>query len=106
MAQENSSHAPGKSAGGMDLGETRQRHREGAGGGVMKGESFGVGPLPGTRTAQNHGEHMPHDGVHLEDGHRAGPPPIDMGKGNMAATAHSHHGPHHHHEATGKRRSK
>jgi hypothetical protein len=52
--------------------------------------------LPGTHIAMNHGEHMPHDGVHLHDHHRSGPPSIDMGHDMMDATAHSHHGPHHH----------
>ena len=93
---ENASHAPGKEISG-EGGATRQRHRMGEGGAPMGG-NFGVGSIPGTHTMRNHGEHMPHDGVHLADEHRSGPPAIDMGKGMMDATAHSHHGPHHHHD--------
>ena len=92
---ENRSHAPGNEISGGD-GEVRQRNRMGTGGGAMKADSFGVGPIPGTHISMNHGEHMPHDGVHLADHKRSGPPSIDMGKGTMDATAHSHHGPHHH----------
>jgi hypothetical protein len=92
---ENRSHAPGHEI-GMEDGAVRQRNRMGQGGGAMKEDSFGVGPLPGTHIAMNHGEHMPHDGVHLHDDHRSGPPSIDMGDDMMDATAHSHHGPHHH----------
>lgn len=94
---ENRSHAPGNEIGGED-GAVRQRNRMGQGGGAMKEDSFGVGSLPGTKIAMNHGAHMPHDGVHLDDKKRSGPPAIDMGKGMMDATAHSHHGPHMHKE--------
>ena len=92
---ENASHAPGHEVSG-EGGAVRQRHRMGEGGGAMHGQSFGVGPLPGTHTVGGHGDHMPHDGVHLHDQHRAGPPAIHQGDDNMHATAHSHHGPHHH----------
>lgn len=99
---ENSSHAPGREISG-EGSAVRQRHSMGEGHGAMSGDSFGVGSLPGSRTAGNMGAHMPHDGVHLHDHDRAGPPTIDQGAGNMGATAHSHHGPHHHRDATGKR---
>lgn len=92
---ENSSHAPGHEISG-EGGSVRQRNRMGQGKGAMGGESFGIGSLPGTHVMQNHGEHMPHDGVHLHDEHRSGPPSIHMGDDNMHATHHSHHGPHHH----------
>ena len=91
---ENSSHAPGHEISG-EGGAVRQRHRMGEGGGAMPRQSFGVDPLPGTKTARNHGAHMAHDGVTFEDGERSGPPMLNQGKGNMAATAHSRHGPHH-----------
>ena len=93
---ESASHAPGHEISG-ERGAIRQRQRMARGGGPMEGQSFGVGPLPGTHTTHNHGEHMPHDGVHLHDHHRAGPPALHQGDGNMHATAHSHMGPHHHH---------
>jgi hypothetical protein len=93
---ENSSHAPGREISG-EGGAVRQRHRMGEGEGAMKGENFGVGSMPGTHIVGNHGDHMPHDGMHLADEHRSGPPALDQGKGMMGATAHSHHGPHHHH---------
>ena len=93
---ESSSHAPGHEISG-ERGAIRQRQKMGQGKGPMAAESFGVGPLPGTHSVmQNHGEHMPHDGVMLHDDHRAGRPAINMGDGNMHATAHSHMGPHHH----------
>jgi hypothetical protein len=92
---ESSAHAPGHNISG-EGDAVRQRHRMGEGHGTMKGESFGVGPIPGTHIAMNHGEHMPHDGVHLADEHRAGPPAIHMGDEMMHSSAHSHHGPHHH----------
>jgi hypothetical protein len=90
---ENSSHAPGTEARG-ESGPTRQRHMMGKGESPMAGGSFGVGSLPGSRSAQNHGSAAPHDGVMLHDDHRSGPPGIDQGAGNMRATAHSKHGPH------------
>lgn len=93
---ESSAHAPGHEISG-DRGAIRQHQKMARGEGVMSGSgNFGVGPLPGTHTTHNHGEHMPHDGVHLHDEHRAGRPAIHMGDGNMHATAHSHMGPHHH----------
>lgn len=101
---ENASHAPGHEISGEGR-STRQRHRMGEGRGPMTGESFGVEPfhIANKTGGHEHGSHMPHDGVHLHDDHRAGPPPIHMGEGHMHATAHSHHGPHHHHEVHGKR---
>lgn len=95
MARENASHAPGNEIGRGD-GGTRQHFHIGEGDGPMKGESFGVGPLPGTRRLPAMGDHVKHDGLMMADEHRAGPPPLHMGEGNMHATAHSHHGPHHH----------
>ena len=67
----------------------------------MKGENFGVesfatGNKDGAHMG-GHGDHVEHDGLHLHDDHRAGPPAIHMGDGMMHATHHSHHGPHHHH---------
>ena len=94
---ENASHAPGHEISG-EGGSVRQRNRMGTGKGAMPSETFGIGKLPGTEIMQNHGAHMPHDGVHLRDHERSGPPAIDMGKGMMDATHHSHHGPHHHHD--------
>ena len=94
---ESASHAPGHEITG-EGGSVRQRHRMGEGHGAMKGESFGVGAIPGTHIAMNHGSHMAHDGVMHADHERAGPPAIHMGEGMMHATAHSHHGPHHHKE--------
>lgn len=91
---ENRSHAPGNEISGE--GATRQRHMMGEGKGAMAGGNFGVGSLPGTHIAQNHGAHVAHDGIHMDDGARSGPPSISMGKGMMDATAHSHHGPHGH----------
>lgn len=91
---ENAGHAPGHEITG-EGGAVRQRHRMAEGGGPMGGGGFGVGPIPGTHMLQNHGAHMPHDGVHLADEHRSGPPAIAVGDG-MHATAHSHHGPHNH----------
>jgi len=90
---ENASHAPGTEAHETGI---RQRQRMGRGEGPMAGGSFGVGSIPGTHVMHSHGEHMPHDGVHLADHERAGPPMLHQGKGNMHATAHSNHGPHHH----------
>lgn len=92
---ESAAHAPGHEITG-EGGAIRQHQRMARGGGTMPGGDFGVGPLPGTHTTHNHGEHMPHDGVHLHDHHRSNPPAIHMGDGNMHATHHSHHGPHHH----------
>ena len=82
---------------GSERGATRQRHHMGEGGAPMGG-NFGVMPLhEANRTGgQMHGGHVPHDGVHLHDSERAGPPMLEQGDGQMAATAHSHHGPHHH----------
>ena len=93
---ENASHAPGNEIKGES--GTRQRHRMGEGKGPMSGESFGVGSLPGTRIAGNMAGKMSHDGMHLGDHERAGPPNMAQGDGMMHATAHSHHGPHLHHE--------
>lgn len=92
---ESAGHGPGHEITG-EGDSVRQRHRMGEGRGTMAGDSFGVGPLPGTRTAQNHGAHAGGDGKHLADNERSGPPGIKMGSGSMAATAHSHHGPHGH----------
>lgn len=94
---ENSSHAPGHEISG-EGGAVRQRHRMGEGHGAMKGESFGIEPfhVANRSGGQNHGAHMPHDGVMHADHERAGPPAIHMGEGKMHATAHSEHGPHHH----------
>ena len=93
---ESASHAPGHEI-GSERGATRQRHHMGEGGAPMGG-NFGVMPLhEANRTGgQMHGGHVPHDGVHLHDSERAGPPMLEQGDGQMAATAHSHHGPHHH----------
>jgi len=92
---ESAGHAPGHEVGG-EGGAVRQRHRMGEGGGAMTGENFGVGPIPGTHITHNQGAHMPHDGVMLHDHHRANPPMLHQGDDAMHATAHSHHGPHHH----------
>jgi hypothetical protein len=94
---ENASHAPGHEIGG-ERGATRQRHHIGEGGALMGG-NFGVEPFHRANMTggQMHGAHVAHDGVHLHDGERAGPPAIHQGEGMMHATAHSHHGPHHHH---------
>lgn len=94
MARENASHAPGNEISRSE--GMRQRAQMGEGDGPMKGESFGVGPIPGTHIAQNHGAHMPHDGMMMHDDGRANKPNMHMGDGHMTATAHSHHGPHHH----------
>ena len=91
---ESSSHAPGHEISG-EGGPTRQRHMMGEGKGTMGEQSFGVGSLPGTSVAQNHGKGRD-DGKTLGDGERSGPPALKMGKGTMAATAHSHHGDHDH----------
>ena len=93
---ENSEHGPGNIPGKNEGGPTRQRHMMGEGEGGMKGGDFGVSMYPGRRTIGSHGDHMPHDGVHLGDHERAGPPALHMGDDKMHATAHSHHGPHHH----------
>lgn len=92
---ENSSHAPGTNI-GRDDGAIRQHQGMAQSGNVMSGGNFGVGPLPGTKIAQNHGAHVRHDGIVHRDADRANRPNMHMGKGNMAATAHSMHGPHHH----------
>ena len=92
---ESSMHGPGHEITG-EHGPTRQRHEMGAGHGPMKSGDFGVSEYPGRRHLPNMGSHMPHDGVHLHDDHRAGPPAIHQGEHAMHATAHSHHGPHHH----------
>jgi hypothetical protein len=102
---ENMSHAPGSEISG-EGGAVRQRNRMGMGKGAMSGaEHFGVQSMAeGNMTGgPGHGDHMPHDGVHLGDHERSGPPGISLGKGMMSATAHSHHGPHHHHEHGGKK---
>lgn len=97
MAGENASHAPGNEIRGEGAA-VRQRQRMGQGKGPMPAsETFGVGPIPGTHHLQGHGDHVPHDGVHLHDEHRSNPPGIPQGDGQMHATHHSHHGPHHHH---------
>lgn len=92
---ENAAHAPGSMIGNRD-GGIRQRKQMAMGGGPLPGGNFGVGSIPGTHHLQGHGDHVPHDGVHLHDHHRSGPPALHQGDGNMHATAHSHHGPHHH----------
>lgn len=94
---ESAAHAPGHEIMG-EGGSVRQRHRMGEGGGPMSGHGFGVEPfhMANKVGGVEHGAHMPHDGVTLHDDHRAGPPAISMGKDHMHATAHSHHGPHHH----------
>jgi hypothetical protein len=94
---ENASHAPGSEISGMG-GAVRQRNSMGMGKAPMGGD-FGVATLAEANKSggQNHGAHVKHDGIHLGDGERSNPPPISMGKGMMSATAHSHHGPHHHH---------
>jgi hypothetical protein len=105
MARENASHAPGSEV--TDNNHIRQRAMMGQGDGPMKGETFGVGPLPGTRHLPSMGDHVAHDGLTMGDKNRAGPPPIDMGEGRMAATAHSRHGPHqHNYEAPNSSRGK
>lgn len=93
---ESASHAPGHEISG-EGGATRQRHRMGEGGSPMGG-NFGVMPFhEANKTGgPNMGSHVPHDGVTLHDHHRAGPPAIKQGHDEMAATAHSHHGPHSH----------
>jgi hypothetical protein len=93
---ESAAHAPGREISG-EGGAVRQRHRMGEGGGPMGG-NFGVMPFHEANKTGGveHGGHMPHDGVTLHDHHRAGPPAIKQGHDEMAATAHSHHGPHHH----------
>lgn len=95
---ENSSHAPGSEIRG-EGGAVRQRNRMGTGGGAMGGDNFGVQSMSAGNMAggQNHGSHVAHDGIHLGDHERSNPPGLKMGSGNMHATAHSHHGPHHHH---------
>jgi hypothetical protein len=92
---ESASHAPGHEITGES--GTRQRHRMGEGGSPMGG-NFGVMAFHEANRSggQNHGAHMEHDGVHLHDAHRSGPPALHMGEGQMHASAHSHHGPHHH----------
>jgi hypothetical protein len=90
---ENSSHAPGSEImGGGSGGGVRQRAGMGMGDGAMKGDTFGVGPLPGTKVAMRHGSHMKSDGEVFSDKERSGPPGIKIGSG-MSATAHSDHGP-------------
>lgn len=93
---ENASHAPGSEISGN--GGMRQRAGMGMGKGPMGGD-FGVQSMAEGNMSggQNHGAHMKHDGVHLGDGERSNPPGIKMGSGKMDATAHSNHGPHHHH---------
>lgn len=86
---ENSSHAPGHA---IEEGGVRQRELIGTGGAPMSG-NFGVGPLPGTKTAGRHGGGKS-DGMVLGDSSRANPPGIDMGSGSMKATANSRHGSH------------
>jgi len=92
---ESAAHAPGNEIRG-EGGAIRQHQKMGRGEGVGGGGNFGVGPLPGTAIARNHGAHVAHDGMTHADHERAGPPAIDMGGDNMGATHHSHHGPHHH----------
>ena len=61
------------------------------------GDDFGVEPLCDIQGGHKPPDHGP-DGVsngHLDDKSRAGPPHIGRGRGRMAATAHSDHGPHH-----------
>lgn len=93
---ESAAHAPGREISG-EGGAVRQRNRMGEGGSPMGG-NFGVMPFHEANKVGgvDHGSHMPHDGVTLHDHHRAGPPAIKQGHDEMAATAHSHHGPHHH----------
>ena len=95
---ENMSHAPGSEISG-EGGAVRQRNRMGTGKGAMSGDTFGVQSMAaGNMTGgQGHGDHVAHDGIHLGDHERSGPPALDLGAGKMGATAHSHHGPHHHH---------
>ena len=93
MATENAGHGPGTEPRGDGI---RQHQGMARGDGVMRAESFGVGPVPGTARLPGHGEHMPHDGVHLADHERSSPPPISRGDGMMSAEANSDHGPHHH----------
>ena len=93
MASENAGHGPGTEVRGDGI---KQHQRMARGEGVMRAETFGVGPVPGTDRLPGHGAHMPHDGVHLADHERSSPPPIDRGEGMMAAEANSDHGPHHH----------
>ena len=92
---ESASHAPGHEITGES--GTRQRHRMGEGGSPMGGR-FDIEPFhEANRTGgPMHGAHVEHDGIHLGDHERANPPNLHMGKGHMTATAHSHHGPHHH----------
>ena len=61
----------------------------------MSGESFGVGPLPGTMTTGRHGSNKD-DGMMLGEKERSNPPSIKMGSKTMDATAHSDHGDHMH----------
>ena len=92
---ESASHAPGHEVTG-EGGAVRQRYRMGKGESAMGGETFGVGPLPGTHIAQNHGVHAEHEGMVLADDARAGPPAIRNGDDLLHSTAHSNHGPHGH----------
>lgn len=100
---ENSSHAPGNEISG-EGNAVRQRNRMGEGGAPMGG-NFGVMPLAEANRSggQSHGSAAPHDGVHLGDHERSGPPGINMGRSSMSATAHSNHGPHMHTMHGGKR---
>jgi hypothetical protein len=86
---ENSSHAPGM---GSDFGGERQRHMMGEGKGPMSGGDFGIGATPGTRKIAG----RPASGSVLSDSERSAGPAIGMGRGKMAATAHSDHGEHRH----------
>lgn len=95
MPPESAGHAPGHDISG-EGGSTRQRHQMGEGGSPMGGD-FGVEKLSQTNGAlMSHGSHVPHDGIHLRDEERAGPPGIKQGSSSMRATAHSYHGPHMH----------
>lgn len=89
-------------------GEMRQHQVMARGGSPKSGSDFACQSL-----AEANGNHVtnPHpaeesmkyggQGSMLGDGERAGPPHISRGAGQMGATAHSDHGPHHLHPQEG-----
>jgi len=89
---ESASHAPGHEIGDGDNG-VRMQHANAMG----KGPSGNFGVMP-FADANRAGKEHPDRGMkqtELAENERGTPLPIKMGKGKMAATAHSDHGPHH-----------
>lgn len=63
--------------------------------GRSTGDSFGCQSFAAMNQGHSNPDHDADTGRRLDDGARAGGPNLARGAGQMAATSHSDHGPHH-----------